>query len=748
MVERNALYQKYGELENQRSKNEMMLHKEEDHLKSLESKVKIIEKEFRDQNEDEISKLESRISIKQGDIKKRKKELVIEPGEFDFDRAYKEYDAESEKLAKQQQEEIVAKRDSAQDNLKKKQKELQAHIKNEKAVVEKDQRLKDTIDCLHHSREKGKLPKVIASNLEDVKDEDLIQKYNIKDGDSIVKLGKNVDNPQRLSSYVPQWKKVAFVFLMAIVAAIFGMLIFSNSGFGNGIETASVAAANGIAVFFQRLLNALLRLLIGALIGAVVGLILFLIIKIVHLIWIGAVIGGLIGFVIGFRGSSVNYLEDSTQITVGMGGKIIVFAIVLVIIGFIFYAIDLHGYVVELTLFVPPLYKAAVNAQTALLVGNADSYHIVMNYAEILEIVCTNQISARVKELEASIKEFEEQIRNGSKELLEKRKQQRESVVDQERAAYDAQRQKIIGDNKKINQAIDEIQKEIAKAKEEIQRRKTDLEKLIAEKKKECEKEIQQTKNKIQNTSAEIKKEIDEIKSISANMKKKCIEDPVEILDEFYWWQPEDKALGYSPIMRILHKQKPVMFRYQTDENETGKDKIRPIYDAIKKMYYDLIQQNLDLCKVSVLDPYMNAVDLESIKDIEKYNASNSSRLYETMEKVVKWVARKGDTWNNACDAGEGMGYSEYPCQIVFVVIPPEDLQKIQLDDRLWELVRQGEDKGVIPIFFVSEVDYKTYSSEENKEKSKNMRELQSNVFSKKENMYTINLKNGFVQAI
>ena len=75
MVERNALYQKYGELENQRSKNEMMLHKEEDHLKSLESKVKIIEKEFRDQNEDEISKLESRISIKQGDIKKRKKEL-------------------------------------------------------------------------------------------------------------------------------------------------------------------------------------------------------------------------------------------------------------------------------------------------------------------------------------------------------------------------------------------------------------------------------------------------------------------------------------------------------------------------------------------------------------------------------------------------------------------------------------------------------------------------------------------------
>ena len=64
------------------------------------------------------------------------------------------------------------------------------------------------------------------------------------------------------------------------------------------------------------------------LIGAVVGLILFLIIKIVHLIWIGAVVGGLIGFVIGFRGSSVNYLEDSTQITVGMGGKIIVFAIV------------------------------------------------------------------------------------------------------------------------------------------------------------------------------------------------------------------------------------------------------------------------------------------------------------------------------------------------------------------------------------------------------------------------------------
>ena len=187
MTERNKLYQDYCELEKKRKKDGMTLQQAEEQLKNLESKIRKIEKVVRDENEGEIFNLKNLISNKQMDIKNQRSKLVKEPDEFDLDSAYKKYDAESDILVKKQQEEIIKQRDNTKYEIAKIHGELQESIQKEVAMVEKDQKLMGHIEELRRTRETGNLPEVISSNLETVSEEELIEKYKIQNGNSIVK---------------------------------------------------------------------------------------------------------------------------------------------------------------------------------------------------------------------------------------------------------------------------------------------------------------------------------------------------------------------------------------------------------------------------------------------------------------------------------------------------------------------------------------------------------------------------------
>lgn len=378
---RDKFYDEYEKKVHSKKKIELDLKTKHEELKKLEQYGLELEKNIKQDNRDEILRLKGQIDSNNQEIKQIEKTIMSLPGEFD-EEAVKE--AAKEAVIKQNDAAITDLKDK-RTKLSKELKEINGKRKSEENQAVQKLNKNSEIVKIHDDLVKQKSSKSLPDKLCKEFDEEyagsIIKKHSLNDSESVKKFIGDLKPIGVLSEYI-NINVLVFYILMLISITVCSVLIFNSSGIFN----ATVGAASGVTVFFQKLWAGLFGLLGGLLIGAVIGIIIGMVTGLIPLGIVIAVIAGVIGFVKEFRKEAGSGLSGMAAGTIGNAGRILVLIVIVVIIGLIISAIDLQGKIANIIIQnSASLQKKALANMEKSIQENVDAYYVSLYLYDVIK---------------------------------------------------------------------------------------------------------------------------------------------------------------------------------------------------------------------------------------------------------------------------------------------------------------------------------------------------------------------------
>lgn len=705
MNDRDSKFDQYQICQNDYRNNILNVENCSKNKESLIYELQTVEEKTRNENADEIKNIDQKINEESESLRTAEIKLDYYKEGFDENNARKEAEDGYRAEFEQSKAGLIENINGLSSKLSQIYRDREAMKTNSLSEIQK----LDSIENLRLASKKGYLSDVINRPYDKDEAMYLCKKNNLNDCNSFIRMLSELNFPKYLNQFIPNLNIIVLACLVVLFCFLYSVMTFSSSG----VADASAGLTNGIFVFVQKLIHAVIGALIGAAVGAIIGFIVDSFLGTGLLLKGGAIFGGVVGLLIGF-GKETSELSYEAGTVAGNVGRVITIIVVSIVMALVIVVLDLHDKVSEILIRkVPRLRDMAHDNLSSQTNAKPWMYYLSLYADTVSNDICDNYGSKQEEKLFFQKKELEEQ--------LAKIKIEYEAGFEDNINRIVREKEKnFLADKSELERIISEIREKISSLEREGAMRRNDLDRLVKDKKEEIQKKIQEEDRELDRAKQElglVVNNLNENAEAIMSVRFMPLSETKGHISENIYLEVKDKDLAYRVIRRIAHNYMPILFLYKGE-----KDGLKNLYPLVEDVARAFFQNNsLEVINLNLVDVYNGGIELSGSKlPFHIFDKRNVGDFNADIENTVRFVASAGETWNDVIGelvATTGVIEEERRAQISFIIVPPEGSGNVSGFEELPSLVRNGKKRGFIPIFFMSEEEYKNYDPEKSSQK-------------------------------
>lgn len=667
-------------------------------------------------------------------------------------------------------------------------------MQRELSYIENDANLCELYSGLKGKAVNNELPQAISSALTEPMS-DVIQRNGINGGQRIAQVAHSASPLDDLSRYTPKW-------LIELVNVGFPLIV------GGGLLAIFIISAIHLD-FVATAANAIASFLLWLLVSAIVGGIGY---GIVEAKWEKGIVGGIIGAILGFCIAmhwSISLPYGVTNV-VELIIKVLICVVVGIGLYFLNTRTGVGGSCISLGMKIGFIKKAALVQQGYTIQENTDSYYALIRYREIIEQVVNENKQHKYSYLTSELERLKEEKNSAVDSLAKKIDKETEQTVSNARASAEASRNKYEQKQMDLIQIQDECMMELSGYDGRIQDKTLEYDEKIKMITASYDKKIVDTKEKLQQLKSGISSDKDSLLVKLENDIHKCTsdieakteqydqkitffeqdyeqriksandsvdklnaefasnlteihgafdkinsntvgyEESQGVLSDYLYIYNEQSSEDPKSIIMIKHDKKPIVFLYDLDDTTNVSASLYEFMKAILTGFYT-INAN-DTFDIIVTDPVSKARKFEQMTKFLTIE-NDIKKLSNSVQNSMRKVAKSGmhiDNHNKkmAGDGEEKVKYFKY--KIAEFIVPEESSAQNTnfFDSDLWGTLGDGKEYGFIPIFYISNSDWKNTFDDDSKLNSRFIIQLKNAIGSSNGSVYKIDTENITIEKV